>query len=120
LIVGQGKKNYFQEDRIRQKINEKEFAKSLGVSRTPIRETWLRLEHEGIVKIIILGSQFGFRITHMNMDDRCTGPPTLDTGLSDLLGGHGDMGRNIFGVSATRNRSGNNPLLHLCVSFSGV
>ena len=34
------------------KINEEELAKSLGVSRTPIRETLLRLEHEGIVKII--------------------------------------------------------------------
>ncbi len=35
-----------------QKINEEELAKSMGVSRTPIRETLLRLEHEGIVKII--------------------------------------------------------------------
>jgi DNA-binding GntR family transcriptional regulator len=35
-----------------EKINEEELAKSLGVSRTPIRETLLRLEHEGIVKII--------------------------------------------------------------------
>ena len=34
------------------KINEEELAKALGVSRTPIRETLLRLEHEGIVKII--------------------------------------------------------------------
>ena len=34
------------------KINEEDLAKSLGVSRTPIRETLLRLEHEGIVKII--------------------------------------------------------------------
>ena len=34
------------------KINEEELAKSLGVSRTPIRETLVRLEHEGIVKII--------------------------------------------------------------------
>jgi DNA-binding GntR family transcriptional regulator len=35
-----------------EKINEEELAKSLGVSRTPIRETLLRLEHEGIVKNI--------------------------------------------------------------------
>lgn len=34
------------------KINEEDLAKSLGVSRTPIRETLLRLEHEGIVRII--------------------------------------------------------------------
>lgn len=34
------------------KINEEELAESLGVSRTPIRETLLRLEHEGIVEII--------------------------------------------------------------------
>jgi DNA-binding GntR family transcriptional regulator len=34
------------------KINEEELAKSLGVSRTPIRETLVRLEHEGIVEII--------------------------------------------------------------------
>ena len=34
------------------KINEEELAQSLGVSRTPIRETLVRLEHEGIVKII--------------------------------------------------------------------
>ncbi len=34
------------------KINEEELAKSLGVSRTPIREALLRLEHEGILKII--------------------------------------------------------------------
>ena len=35
-----------------EKINEEELARALGVSRTPIRETLLRLEHEGIVKII--------------------------------------------------------------------
>jgi DNA-binding GntR family transcriptional regulator len=35
-----------------EKINEEELAKSLGVSRTPIRETLLRLEHEGILRII--------------------------------------------------------------------
>ena len=35
-----------------EKINEEDLAKSLGVSRTPIRETLLRLEHEGILKII--------------------------------------------------------------------
>ncbi len=34
------------------KINEEELAESLGVSRTPIRETLVRLEHEGIVRII--------------------------------------------------------------------
>lgn len=34
------------------KINEEELAKSLGVSRTPIRETLVRLEHEGVVEII--------------------------------------------------------------------
>jgi DNA-binding GntR family transcriptional regulator len=34
------------------KINEEALAQSLGVSRTPIRETLLRLEHEGIVEII--------------------------------------------------------------------
>lgn len=35
-----------------EKINEEELAKAFGVSRTPIRETLVRLEHEGIVKII--------------------------------------------------------------------
>ena len=35
-----------------EKINEEKIAKTLSVSRTPIRETLLRLEHEGIVKII--------------------------------------------------------------------
>ena len=35
-----------------EKINEEELAQSLRVSRTPIRETLLRLEHEGIVEII--------------------------------------------------------------------
>jgi DNA-binding GntR family transcriptional regulator len=35
-----------------EKINEEELAKSLQVSRTPVRETLLRLEHEGIVEII--------------------------------------------------------------------
>ncbi len=34
------------------KINEEEIARTLQVSRTPIRETLVRLEHEGIVKII--------------------------------------------------------------------
>ncbi len=42
----------FREIESGKKINEEELAKSLGVSRTPIRETLLRLEHEGIVKII--------------------------------------------------------------------
>jgi DNA-binding GntR family transcriptional regulator len=35
-----------------EKINEEELAKAFGVSRTPIRETLVRLEHEGIVKIV--------------------------------------------------------------------
>ena len=35
-----------------EKINEEELAQSLQVSRTPVRETLLRLEHEGIVEII--------------------------------------------------------------------
>jgi DNA-binding GntR family transcriptional regulator len=35
-----------------EKINEEELAKTLQVSRTPVRETLLRLEHEGIVEII--------------------------------------------------------------------
>lgn len=35
-----------------EKINEEELAKSLQVSRTPVRETLLRLEHEGIVEIV--------------------------------------------------------------------
>jgi DNA-binding GntR family transcriptional regulator len=34
-----------------QKINEEEIGRQLNVSRTPIRETLLRLEHEGIVRI---------------------------------------------------------------------
>ena len=34
------------------KIDEEQLAKQLGVSRTPIRESLLRLENEGIVKII--------------------------------------------------------------------
>ena len=42
----------FREIESGKKINEEDLAKSLGVSRTPIRETLLRLEHEGIVKII--------------------------------------------------------------------
>jgi len=42
----------FKEIESGNKINEEELARSLGVSRTPIRETLLRLEHEGIVKII--------------------------------------------------------------------
>ncbi len=42
----------FREIEPGEKINEEDLAKSLGVSRTPIRETLLRLEHEGIVKII--------------------------------------------------------------------
>lgn len=42
----------FKEIESGKKINEEELAKSLDVSRTPIRETLLRLEHEGIVKII--------------------------------------------------------------------
>jgi DNA-binding GntR family transcriptional regulator len=35
-----------------EKINEEELAKTLRVSRTPVRESLLRLEHEGIVRII--------------------------------------------------------------------
>jgi len=35
-----------------EKINEEELAKTLRVSRTPVRETLFRLEHEGIVKIV--------------------------------------------------------------------
>ncbi len=35
-----------------EKINEEELAKTLQVSRTPVRETLLRLEHEGIVEIV--------------------------------------------------------------------
>jgi DNA-binding GntR family transcriptional regulator len=46
------KKIIFRQIESGKKINEEELAKSLGVSRTPIRETLLRLEHEGIVKII--------------------------------------------------------------------
>lgn len=42
----------FREIESGEKINEEDLAKSLAVSRTPIRETLLRLEHEGIVKII--------------------------------------------------------------------
>jgi len=42
----------FREIESGKKINEEELAKSLGVSRTPIRETLVRLEHEGIVEII--------------------------------------------------------------------
>jgi DNA-binding GntR family transcriptional regulator len=34
------------------KISEETLAQEIGVSRTPIRETLFRLEHEGIVKII--------------------------------------------------------------------
>jgi DNA-binding GntR family transcriptional regulator len=34
------------------KINEEDLAKTLQVSRTPIRESLLRLEHEGIVQIL--------------------------------------------------------------------
>lgn len=46
------KRIIFREIESGKKINEEGLAKSLGVSRTPIRETLLRLEHEGIVKII--------------------------------------------------------------------
>ena len=42
----------FREIESGKKINEEELAQALGVSRTPIRETLVRLEHEGIVKII--------------------------------------------------------------------
>lgn len=42
----------FREIKPGEKINEEEIAKTLGVSRTPIRETLVRLQHEGIVKII--------------------------------------------------------------------
>ncbi|MCP4576190.1 MAG: GntR family transcriptional regulator [Deltaproteobacteria bacterium] len=46
------KRIIFRKIKSGKKINEEELAKALGVSRTPIRETLLRLEHEGIVKII--------------------------------------------------------------------
>jgi DNA-binding GntR family transcriptional regulator len=42
----------FQEIPPGNKIDEESFAKTLGVSRTPIRESLCRLENEGIVKII--------------------------------------------------------------------
>ena len=35
-----------------EKINEEQLAETIGVSRTPIRETLCRLENEGIVKVI--------------------------------------------------------------------
>jgi len=46
------KRIIFREIGSGKKINEEELAQALGVSRTPIRETLVRLEHEGIVKII--------------------------------------------------------------------
>ena len=46
------KKIILREIKPGEKINEELLAKTLNISRTPIRETLFRLEHEGIVRII--------------------------------------------------------------------
>jgi DNA-binding GntR family transcriptional regulator len=54
------------------KINESELAKSLGVSKTPVREALSRLAHDGFVEIIPNRGAFKAKITRDDIDEIMT------------------------------------------------